>query len=41
MPYQKLSEVLSFAKLEDKLGDEWKWVLILDCYGVQGMIILY
>lgn len=37
----QFGEVLGFAQLRHKFGDEWQRVFILYCYRVESLIILY
>ena len=36
-----LSEVLHAMELCDQFGDEWNWLLVLDCDCIQGSVVLY
>jgi len=37
----QFGRIFGTTKLQDKLRDKEKWVLVLDCYGINNYVILY
>jgi len=37
----QFGRILGIIELWDKLRDERKWILVLNCYGIKSFVILY